>query len=129
MTDFLSIPSAPLLTTLIFSLALLLSVVLKFWLVSRQVRHVALHRHAVPDSFLEKISLAAHQKAAEYTIAKLRFSLLELGWGTGITLCWTLLGGLSLLNHVLIGIIDNGLMQQVALVATKQHGPCGGQIV
>jgi STE24 endopeptidase len=42
------------------------------WLVSRQVRHVATHRGAVPPAFAHRISLAAHQKAADYTLAKAR---------------------------------------------------------
>ena len=39
-------------------------------LLTRQVRHVARHRSAVPAAFAEKITLAAHQKAADYTLAK-----------------------------------------------------------
>jgi STE24 endopeptidase len=117
MTDFFSNASASLITTLVFTLALLASVLLKFWLASRQMRHIALHRGSVPTAFAEKITLASHQKAADYTITKSRFALLELAWGVAITLCWTLLGGLSLLNQILIGQLGNGLMQQVVLLA------------
>ena len=103
-------------TTLIFAFALLASHLLKFWLASRQIRHVARHRDAVPTAFASQITLAAHQKAADYTITKTRFGLLELSWGTAITLVWTLLGGLHWLNQALLDWLGAGLVQQVALL-------------
>lgn len=118
MTELFSNASATLTTTLVFTVALLASLLLKFWLTSRQVRHVAQHRNSVPAAFAEKIALSAHQKAADYTLTKSRFTLLELAWGAAVTLCWTLLGGLSLLNQVLVGHMGHGLAQQVALLAT-----------
>jgi STE24 endopeptidase len=117
MTELFSNASATLSTTLVFTVALLASLLLKFWLASRQVRHVAQHRNSVPAAFADKITLSAHQKAADYTITKSRFAVLELAWGAAVTLCWTLLGGLSLLNQVLLGQFGNGLVQQVALLA------------
>ncbi|WP_174407683.1 M48 family metallopeptidase [Rhodoferax saidenbachensis] len=115
MTDFPLNPSN--LLTLVFALALAGSLVLKFWLASRQMRHVAQHRHAVPAAFVDQISLEAHQKAAEYTIAQSRFGLLELAWGAAVTLGWTLLGGLTLLNETLGQWLSSSLAQQVALLA------------
>ena len=91
---------------------------LKFWLASRQIRHVAQHRGAVPQPFADRISLAAHQKAADYTLAKTRLGLLELAWGTVLMLGWTLLGGLSALNALLASTLGTGIGQQLALVAT-----------
>ena len=117
MTELFSNNSATLSTTLVFTVALLASLLLKFWLASRQVRHVAQHRNSVPAAFADQITLSAHQKAADYTITKSRFALLELAWGAAVTLCWTLLGGLSLLNQLLLGQFGNGLVQQVALLA------------
>ena len=64
----------------------MLGLVVKFWLATRQVRHVARHRDQVPAAFTQTISLAAHQKAADYTIAKARFGLLELAWGAAVLL-------------------------------------------
>jgi STE24 endopeptidase len=117
MTELFSNTSATLSTTLVFTVALLASLLLKFWLASRQVRHVAQHRNSVPAAFADQITLSAHQKAADYTITKSRFAVLELAWGAAVTLCWTLLGGLSLLNQLLLGQFGNGLVQQVALLA------------
>ena len=87
--------------TLCFAAALLLGLGVKFWLASRQIRHVARHRHSVPAGFDQNISLGAHQKAADYTVAKARFGLLELAAGAALLLGWTLLGGLDVLNQAL----------------------------
>ncbi|MEY2860321.1 MAG: hypothetical protein RL392_779 [Pseudomonadota bacterium] len=91
---------------------------LKFWLASRQIRHVAKHRAAVPAAFAQRITLDAHHKAADYTIAQAKFGLLELAWGTVLTVAWTLLGGLSLLNATLLQWIPSSLTQQVALLTS-----------
>ena len=103
--------------TLAFAIALALSLVIRFWLASRQIRHVARHRSAVPAAFAGHITLAAHQKAADYTIAKTRFGLLELALGSAVLLGWTLLGGLDALNGALIDRMGGGMLQQLVLLA------------
>ena len=87
--------------TLVFAAALVASLLLKFWLTSRQVRHVALHRDAVPEAFRATVTLGAHQRAADYTLAKARFGLVGLAFGAAVLLGWTLLGGLDALNDAL----------------------------
>jgi STE24 endopeptidase len=108
--------SAALLFTFAFALALAAGLVIKLWLATRQVRHVARHRDAVPAAFAQAITLAAHQKAANYTVAKTRFGLLEMAWGTAVLLGWTLLGGLDLLNKLLMEWMGAGMLQQLALL-------------
>ncbi len=54
----------------VFATALLLGVLLKLYLSWRQARHVWQHRDQVPDAFAQAITLEAHQKAADYTLAK-----------------------------------------------------------
>ena len=102
--------------TLVFALALSASLLLKLWLTTRQIRHVATHRDAVPPAFASTIALQAHQRAADYTVVKARFGLIELAWGAALALAWTLLGGLSALNGVLLDTLGAGLWQQLALV-------------
>jgi STE24 endopeptidase len=104
--------------TLAFAIFLLAGMLVKFWLASRQVRHVARHRDAVPESFASTISLSAHQKAADYTITKTRFGLLELAFGAVVLLGWTLLGGLDALNRVLRDELGTGMSQQLALLVS-----------
>ena len=84
--------------TLAFAAALLASLAVKFWLATRQMRHVAQHRDEVPPPFAGTVSLQAHRKAADYTLAKGRFGLLSTAFGAAVLLGWTLLGGLDALN-------------------------------
>ncbi|MFG6449766.1 M48 family metallopeptidase [Roseateles sp. BYS180W] len=97
----------PLTLSLCFAAAVLLSFVLKLWLAGRQVRHVVQHRAAVPEAFAHKVPLAAHQKAADYTVAKHRVGLWHLMWDTGLLLGWTLLGGLHLLNQAVLELVPH----------------------
>ncbi len=106
----------PLVLTFAFAAALVAGLLVKFWLASRQIRHVARHRAAVPSAFDATVSLAAHQKAADYTVAKARFGLLELALGTAVLLGWTLLGGLDFLNQALLAWLGGGMLQQLALL-------------
>ena len=102
--------------TLAFAAALALGLILKLWLVTRQIRHVARHRGEVPAPFATRIALAAHQKAADYTLAKARLGLLEMALGTAVLLGWTLLGGLDALNQILLDAMGGGMWQQLALL-------------
>lgn len=102
--------------TYIFIAALLLSVGMRHWLAMRQIRHVALHRASVPNEFAQRISLADHQKAADYTIAKLKLGLLENGFSAFVLIGFTLLGGLEFLNQALLNLMGAGIAQQIALL-------------
>ncbi|HEX5285532.1 MAG TPA: M48 family metallopeptidase [Polaromonas sp.] len=88
--------------TLLFSTVLVLGLVTRFYLASRQIRHVASHRNSVPAAFSASISLQSHQKAADYTVAKMRFSMLETAFAAALLLGWTLLGGIDTLNQALL---------------------------
>lgn len=107
--------------TLLFAAAVLASTLVKFWLVSRQMRHVAAHRDAVPEPFQKTISLAAHQTAADYTLAKGRFGLIATAFGTVVLLGWTLLGGIDALNGALREAVAprfGDMAYQLALLAS-----------
>ncbi len=110
-----TLPPALLFTSL-FALALVVGTLLKLWLASRHIRYVAQHRGTVPEAFSHTITLGAHQKAADYTITKTRFGLLELALGTAVLLGWTLLGGLDALNALLLTALDGGMLQQLGLL-------------
>ena len=71
--------------SLAFAAALLASMLVKFWLATRQMRHVAAHRDRVPAPFAGRISLEAHQRAADYTLAKGRLGL--LAWPSAPRCC------------------------------------------
>lgn len=107
--------------TSLFAVALLTSLLLKFWLATRQMRHVAARRGAVPAPFDATITLAAHQRAADYTLAKGRFGLMSMAFGAVVLLGWTLLGGLDLLNTTLREAVlprFGPITYQIALLAS-----------
>jgi STE24 endopeptidase len=86
--------------TLVFLAALALTTAARLWLSSRNIRHIAARRNAVPTEFAGRISLAAHQKAAEYNIAKARFGLIEKLVAAALALALTLGGGLQFLSEL-----------------------------
>ena len=104
--------------TVAFAAMLVMGLLVRLWLISRQIRHVAQHRSQVPVAFAATIALSSHQKAADYTIAKLRLGLLDAALSALILVGWTLLGGLSLLNQTLSAWPVLGAMgHQLALLA------------
>lgn len=104
--------------TLLFAAAVVLGLATKLWLLSRQARYVAQHRDAVPAPFDQRVPLHAHHKAADYTLAKARFGLLDLALGTAVLLGWTLLGGLNALNGLWMDWLGAGMLQQLALLVS-----------
>lgn len=77
----------------IFIITLLLGAILQWTLTRRQIGAVQKHRAQVPDAFSEQVTLAEHQKAADYTQVKAHFSLLLLPLEVLLLLAWTV-GGL-----------------------------------
>ncbi len=108
--------NASFLMTLGLALLLLANLGTKLWLATRQARHVAQHRQAVPSAFQHAITLDAHQKAADYTLAKSRLAIWDIALDALVLLGWTLLGGLDWLNRTLLDIMGPGMAQQLALV-------------
>jgi STE24 endopeptidase len=109
-----------LLWTSIFSAALVASLATRAWLAARQVRHVARHRGEVPLPFRASVDLAAHQKAADYTLAKARLAHWQMVFGAVVLLGWTLFGGLDALNAAVRDAVAprfGGLVYEIALFA------------
>ena len=104
--------------TVLFVSFLLLMIGLKFWLASRQIRHVARHAQAVPALFAQRVSLDAHRRAAAYTIARQRLAMIETAVGAALLVALTLLGGVQSIATVLGEWLGSGLAAQVAIVAT-----------
>ena len=81
--------------TWVFLAALAIAAATRLWLSLRQIRHVRAHRSAVPGMFAEAIPLAAHQKAADYTVAKARLGIIDTVLDAAILLALTLGGALQ----------------------------------
>ena len=103
--------------SILFVSFIILTLIVRFWLASRHIRHVLTHRGAVPAEFAEKIPLAAHQKAADYTVARTKFGLFTLLINTLVLVGFTLLGGLQWLSIEVFKLTGGGMGYQLALLA------------
>ncbi|MEW5010065.1 MAG: M48 family metallopeptidase [Cycloclasticus sp.] len=92
------------------------SVSLKLWLNARQSRHIMLHRQQVPDDFVGKIDLEAHQKAADYTIAKTNIASISTLISSAILIMLTLGGGLNLLLSISQSYIGSDILVGICLI-------------
>jgi len=116
--------------TAVFLAALALTTVVRLWLSQRHIRHVSANRNAVPAGFDGRIALAAHQKAADYTVAKARFGMWETLAAAALLLAFTLGGGLQLISDAWQKVFEAGgyaygiaLIASVALVSSTVDLP------
>ncbi len=103
--------------SILFVCFFLLTISLRLWLSMRQLRHVLRNRHGVPPEFATKIPLDAHQKAADYTVAKTRLGMLELLFNGVVLIGFTLLGGLQWLAGAVLPLTGPGMAFQIGLLA------------
>ena len=109
--------------TWIFLAALGLAVAARLWLAVRQMRHVRARRGAVPESFAGTIPLAAHQKAADYTVVKTRLGMLEVCVSAALVLALTFGGAIQWLSDAWTGVAapafsGHGIAHGVALIVS-----------
>ncbi|CAG0926746.1 MAG: Protease HtpX [Rhodocyclaceae bacterium] len=103
--------------TALFLAALLLTTALRLWLARRHVRHIAAHRGAVPPPFRDAIVLEAHQRAADYTTARMRLAMVEVAFGALSVLALTLGGLLQAMHEGWTGLGFNGLAHGLVFIA------------
>ena len=94
--------------TAVFLAALGTTTLLRLWLSQRHIRYVFANRSAVPAEFSASIPLAAHQKAADYTVAKTRLGALETLAAAALLLGFTIGGGLQFLSDAWERIFETG---------------------
>jgi STE24 endopeptidase len=104
--------------TIIFLIALIISSSIQFWLAKRQADYVADHRSAVPDAFKDKVSLTAHQKAADYTLAKVKLGNIDGALGIIVLLLLTVGGGINMAFECWASLVSTPLIAGVAATAT-----------
>ena len=92
--------------------------VIKLWLAYRQLDHVAANRAEVPAAFREKVDLAAHQKAADYTRALVQLGMLTVLFDTVLLLAFTLGGGIQWLSTWSSATFSGPLVQGVAIIVS-----------
>jgi STE24 endopeptidase len=102
-----------------FLAALLAAIGTRLWLAARQARHVRAHRDAVPPSFAGVIPLAAHQKAADYTVAKTGVGIADVIVSALLLLALTLGGAIQWLSEAWEGVAAPGsITHGVALIVS-----------
>ncbi len=102
--------------TTLFISALLLTTLIKLWLVQRQLQHIDTHRERVPEAFRDQIDLASHQKAADYTSAKDRLSMLSILFEMLLLLAFTLGGGIQFLSDWALTTFHGTMLQGVSVI-------------
>ncbi len=104
--------------TIIFLIAVFISSSVQFWLARRQANYVAAHRANVPKAFKDKVPLAAHQKAADYSQAKLKLGNFDGLLSIVVLLSFTLGGGINLAFSYWPTVIESPLWAGVAATAS-----------
>ncbi|HSI28860.1 MAG TPA: M48 family metallopeptidase [Methylophilus sp.] len=90
----------PQLFTQIFIAVIVISLAIRVWLGLRHIRHIQQNRQQVPLAFEETISLEAHQRAADYTTAKVKLRLSETIIESVVLVALTLGGVLQSLDQL-----------------------------
>jgi STE24 endopeptidase len=105
-------PSHP--YTKFFLTALFIKSILESYLDKRNLDNINKNRNCVPEKFKDQISLADHQKAADYSAEKIKVNQIFHFFDLIIFISWTIGGGLELLNRFCIslgfGNIQTGLV-------------------
>lgn len=81
--------------SVLFLIAVTVATVTRLWLAQRHVNYVGANRVNVPDAFSAEVTLEAHQKAADYTVAKSRFSMAGIVFNAIVLLALTFGGVLQ----------------------------------
>ena len=102
--------------TIIFITTLTATTLARLWLARRHLAHIAAHRAEVPATFREKIQLGNHQKAADYTMAKTRFSILGALFDAALLLAFTVGGGIQLIADTANVWFSAPLIQGMAVI-------------
>lgn len=98
-----------------FITLLLLNTILQLYLNKRQANSVKNHYNKVPTAFNDSISLEEHQKAANYTLAKLSLSNWHLVFSNLLIAAFTFGGGIELITK-LFALPDLPLTSQVVFL-------------
>lgn len=110
---------SPTLLTTLFLAFLAATSLLRIALGVRHMHHVASHRRAVPAEFAGSIPLEAHQKAADYTVARTRLGLADIVVSALFLLLLTIGGVLQRIHEFWQGWFEaGGYANGIAFIAT-----------
>jgi STE24 endopeptidase len=104
--------------TYIFLSLLAAHVVVQLWLARRQIVFVNAARTAVPPAFAGAVTPQEHAKAADYTAAKQRLAMLEVGYESAILVWLTLGGGVARIRDLVASLGVSPLFAGTLLVVS-----------
>ena len=116
--------------TKIFLGALFFKSLFESVLEKRNLVHIMKNRNTVPEKFASQISLTDHQKAADYSVEKIKVNQYFHLFDLIIFLFWTLGGGLEVINHLSMalgkseiqtGLIFFGLLGFISTILSLPH--------
>lgn len=102
--------------TVAFLVVLGASLAVRIWLAQRQIRCVLDRRDEVPAAFSAHVDRAAHGKAADYTVARVRVEEVETAVDAVVLLVLTLGGGVAALARITVALAWPPLLRDLALV-------------
>lgn len=106
--------------TFLFITLIILDFGIRTWLNIRQIRHISNHATAVPEEFADRISLKSHQRAARYSLERLRLSQIEVFYDVLVLLGFTILGGLNWLFQAFGLATDVTLIKSLVFIIVVQ---------
>lgn len=101
---------------IVFILFLFGNFVLKYYLDRRQVQSILRNRGAVPLAFAGKISLEAHQKAADYSVERIKFGQLTRITDLGFVLIATFGGLIQWIYGEVYGWFGADILAQIVII-------------
>lgn len=96
--------------TKLFLVALFVKSLIESLLDKRNMDHIIKNRNAVPAKFQDQITLADHQKAADYSVEKIKVAQIFHFIDLIVFLVLTLAGGLELINHLAMQVNASPIM-------------------
>ena len=100
----------------IFIVLVMVILLLKLYLNVRQMSAIRHNINQVPPTFSQKITLAQHQKAGNYNLAKLKTANIEEIYSSILILLWTIGGGITLLNYSTNTLQHNAVTMGVVII-------------
>ena len=101
----------------LFLVLLLISSLFKIILAGRHISFIRSKRANVPDAFKENISLESHQKAADYTVSKVKLSFAALFVDILLILFLTFGGGIKAIDSFTLSFTTDPINQGVMFLA------------
>jgi STE24 endopeptidase len=95
--------------------AIALSAALGVYLRKRQIDNVTANRDAVPADFTREVTIEEHRRAADYTIARTRFGMVETAYDAAVSILW-LTAWMAPLYALIAQFIEPGLTRSVVFV-------------